>query len=132
MPVKRRTGKVRYALGEAEAEWLRGDVVVDRGDFETPFFTPDCSQHCSPRCAAPKPGECSALAYAEKQRMRYGRPTLRQLWQLHRDEILPRWIEKNPGTRPRAWWCFEAKKPRKDGEAERAFLKRHKLLTEGE
>ena len=28
-------------------------------------------------------------------------------WEL-RDELLPTWIEQHPGTRPYAWWRFEA------------------------
>lgn len=29
-------------------------------------------------------------------------------WQLSRKNILKAWITRNPGTRPYAWWCFEA------------------------
>ena len=31
-----------------------------------------------------------------------------KLWDLHKDEILPRWIKKNPWTRPFAWWELDA------------------------
>lgn len=29
-------------------------------------------------------------------------------WQLHREQLLPVWIDQRPGTRPFAWWKFEA------------------------
>lgn len=30
------------------------------------------------------------------------------LWNEYRDEILERWIDKKPGTRPSLWWEFDA------------------------
>lgn len=35
------------------------------------------------------------------------------LWAAHRDTLLAEWIERRPGTRPHAWWRFEAREPRK-------------------
>ena len=32
----------------------------------------------------------------------------RECWQKHRDVLLAEWIEDNPGTRPWAWWRFDA------------------------
>jgi hypothetical protein len=35
------------------------------------------------------------------------------LWAIHRDAILSAWIAEHPGTRPWAWWKFEAAEPRR-------------------
>ena len=32
----------------------------------------------------------------------------RECWQKHREVLLAEWIEDNPGTRPWAWWRFDA------------------------
>lgn len=37
-----------------------------------------------------------------------------------------------PGTRPWAWWRFEAPEPLPEGEEESDYLKRHGLLLDGE
>ena len=34
------------------------------------------------------------------------------LWRFHRDELLAEWVKRRPGTRPPAWWKFEADEPR--------------------
>ena len=33
---------------------------------------------------------------------------LQQAWKRRRDELLPAFIAENPGTRPWAWWAFDA------------------------
>jgi hypothetical protein len=33
---------------------------------------------------------------------------LREAWEKVKTEILPEWIRKHPGTRPAAWWEFDA------------------------
>src|SRR5215475_12047883 len=33
-------------------------------------------------------------------------------WQTHREALLSWWVDHYPGTRPWAWWAFEAPKPR--------------------
>jgi len=38
---------------------------------------------------------------------------LQSAWRELRDELYPRWIQHYPGTRPYAWWCFEATQPRR-------------------
>jgi hypothetical protein len=35
------------------------------------------------------------------------------LWELHSAAILSAWIVHHPGTRPWAWWMFEATEPRR-------------------
>ncbi len=52
-------------------------------------------------------------------------------WKELRDELLPRWIREHPGTRPFAWWSFDAPGPR-EGDSELDYLRRHNLLTPGE
>jgi len=37
----------------------------------------------------------------------------RSAWEKHREDILREHVEKLPGTRPRAWWRFDAPGPRK-------------------
>lgn len=32
----------------------------------------------------------------------------REAWEAHRDDLLPAYIARNPGSRPTAWWEFEA------------------------
>lgn len=132
MPVKRRKSKARYELNEAEASWLRGDAEIVEVPFSTGFDMPDCKKPCTPRCAKPGRAGCGSLEWAEDHRRGMGRPTLRDLWNLHRDSVFPQWIERNPGTRPRAWWCFDAPAARRKDESERQYLERHKLLVEGE
>ena len=34
-------------------------------------------------------------------------------WELLRDTLLPRWIKERPGTRPAAWWLFDAPDPKR-------------------
>lgn len=31
-----------------------------------------------------------------------------KVWKKAREDLLPRWIHRHPGTRPRAWWTVEA------------------------
>ena len=50
------------------------------------------------------------------------------LWEIYRDEIMERWTEKYPGTRPWAWWAFDA--PKRESDA--AWLKRKGFLTSKE
>lgn len=38
---------------------------------------------------------------------------MREAWEDLRDELLPAWIAENPGTRPWAWWKFDAPEPRR-------------------
>ena len=38
---------------------------------------------------------------------------MRQAWEELRDDLLPAWIAENPGTRPYAWWAFDAPEPRR-------------------
>ncbi|HWL93850.1 MAG TPA: hypothetical protein VNT79_09970, partial [Phycisphaerae bacterium] len=37
----------------------------------------------------------------------------REAWECLRDELLPKWIEENPGSRPWAWWAFDAPERRR-------------------
>ena len=55
-----------------------------------------------------------------------------ELWNTHRAEVLTYWTRENPGTRPTLWWRFESPEPRRSGESEREYLRRHRLLTPGE
>jgi hypothetical protein len=53
-------------------------------------------------------------------------------WQFHGRRLTAEWIGRRPGTRPPAWWEFEAPAPRLAGESEYVYLLRHGLLTRWE
>ncbi len=46
------------------------------------------------------------LIFDEKPRK--GISPAQELWKIKREELLHYWIEKHPGTRPYAWWKFDA------------------------
>jgi hypothetical protein len=41
---------------------------------------------------------------------------MRKAWEELRHELLPEWIREHPGTRPYAWWKFDAPEPRRHME----------------
>lgn len=41
------------------------------------------------------------------------RDAQRRTWEEHREALLMQWIEAHPGTRPEAWWRFDASEPRR-------------------
>jgi hypothetical protein len=51
-------------------------------------------------------------------------PLWRALWERHRDGLLSEWIARHPGSRPPAWWAFDAPGPQPDGESEVQYLHR--------
>jgi hypothetical protein len=54
----------------------------------------------------------------------------REAWEELRDDILPAWIEARPGTRPFAWWRFDAPERRRCTNGVHPFddpLQREKL-----
>ena len=62
-------------------------------------------------------------------------PTLwRALWERHRGVVMAEHIRIRPGTRPCAWWMFDADglPDRDDDEPEAEFLHRHDLLDPDE
>src|SRR5262245_3435777 len=53
----------------------------------------------------------------------------RDLWATHRTELLAEWMRTQPaGTRPWAWWEYEAPDDQGDTETDAAFLERHGFL----
>ena len=52
-------------------------------------------------------------------------------WEMHRDALIEAWLAEHPGTRPAAFWAFDAA-DRRESETETAYLTRHKLLTVSE
>ena len=43
---------------------------------------------------------------------------LRRTWSEHRAALLASWVEKHPGTRPQAWWRYDApREPQGRGQA---------------
>jgi hypothetical protein len=57
---------------------------------------------------------------------------LAEFWAEHRDRIVEHHVRRHPGTRPVRWWPYDAPDPRRQGESERAYLRRHKILRPGE
>jgi hypothetical protein len=53
-------------------------------------------------------------------------------WYAVRNEVMAAWIEARPGSRPPAWWRFEALEPRKPRETEAGYLTRMNLWAPGE
>jgi hypothetical protein len=58
------------------------------------------------------PTDLSGRAKVEIFMLRHGGDRLREVWQLHRDEILPEFIRKNLCSRPFCWWKFDIKELR--------------------
>jgi hypothetical protein len=61
---------------------------------------------------------------------------LRAAWELLREELIAEHVAAEPGTRPWAWWRFDASEQRRlvagDHETEVAYLRRLNLLTADE
>ena len=57
---------------------------------------------------------------------------IKSAWADLGSDIMARWIVEHPGTRPWAWWQFDAPEPRKEDETEAACLQRRGLLTKAE
>jgi hypothetical protein len=36
--------------------------------------------------------------------------TLRQAWEENREDVVAEWVKRKPGTRPSAWWKWDAPK----------------------
>src|SRR5215207_9642710 len=53
-------------------------------------------------------------------------------WHVVRGDVLAHWIEHHPGSRPTAWWKFEAHEPRKPRETQAMYLTRMGLWAPGE
>jgi len=60
------------------------------------------------------------------------RGTIEDAWNAFGEEFLANYINHNPGSRPWAWWTFEAKHPAAESETTAEYLTRHKLWTRGE
>jgi len=45
--------------------------------------------------------------------LRGNRQNEKKIWKKYHDLILSSWLQNRPGTRPFAWWKFEASEPRK-------------------
>ena len=55
--------------------------------------------------------------------------TAAELWAAYGAEVTAEWIERHPGTRPQAWWRFDAPICPVDGDEEVDYLRHHRLLT---
>lgn len=82
---------------------------------------PDGGPSCKPYLWRPEFDGCFARSNAAKE-----------LWESIRNQELPRWVKEHPGSRPSAWWEFDASEPRPRGESEAAYLERHDLLSPAE
>src|SRR5690242_15024366 len=74
--------------------------------------------------------EAFALQYGPEGVVRL---TLRQAWEEHREDVLAEWTKKHPGTRPSAWWQWDAPEDAPSNrETQAAYLRRHGLLLPNE
>ena len=92
MPIKRRLTKTRKAAVSVAALHLLSDG----------FY--------------PAPEDPSRIA---ELKFFFSDAELRALWEQCRDEILSAWVSQNPGTRPPAWWRYDA--PRATDEQLRSW-----------
>jgi hypothetical protein len=53
-------------------------------------------------------------------------------WRDVQEAVLAAWIEQHPGSRPTAWWKWEAHEPRGPRETQAAYLDRLGLWAPGE
>ena len=60
------------------------------------------------------------------------RPSVAEMWKAVGEGIVQEWAREAPGSRPSCWWEFEAPEPRRPGEAQAEYLRRHNLLLPGE
>jgi hypothetical protein len=83
----------------------------------------------------------TSLSFCERRWLLSGRPGalyflerahVEKLWHKYADAIMARHIARYPGTRPANWWRFNAREPRRIGESQYEYLKRHGLLQPGE
>ncbi len=58
--------------------------------------------------------------------------TRRAAWYEHRDKILNGWLESHPGTRPGAWWSYEAKEQPAEKEEQWEVLHRLGVMDDTE
>jgi hypothetical protein len=96
------------------------------------------------------PPAADTADFAAYVRLRYRRDDgMREAWRRHGGVLLAQWVAQHPGTRPWAWWMFEApddavgrpderledyvaRLDERDRETEAAFLRRHGLLQPSE
>ena len=70
-----------------------------------------------------KHGEVELEKFGIQRRKLLTDDEIREAWKSHGKKIIKDWIKNNPGTRPDAWWDFEAPEPRAriSGEGEPDF-----------
>jgi hypothetical protein len=56
------------------------------------------------------------------------RETALELWAALREEMIVSHIQRQPRSRPWAWWALEDREPRRKDESEASYLKRLRLL----
>jgi hypothetical protein len=56
---------------------------------------------------------------------------LAAVWADHGDAIVAEHVAEHPGSRPHRWWQYSAPEPRRDGEAEVAYLDRPFVVPAG-
>jgi len=83
----------------------------------------------------------ASLSFREKRWLLSGRPgaliflapaRVQALWAEFGDQITARHAASHPFTRPPNCWRFSAPEPRREGETQREYLERHRLLLPSE
>lgn len=124
MPVRRRRPKAREQLSEGQLLFLAGspwpapdEAYGHEGDPGAWYM--ENMRHCW-------------LTSPWRSDEPSGGPTAAELWSAYGAEATAEWIKRDPGTRPPAWWRFDAPVPPEDGDEEVGYLRRHHLLTPAE
>ena len=56
----------------------------------------------------------------------------REVWCDLREQLLAEWVSEHPGTRPFAWWTYDAPEPLGEGESQVQYLTRLGLMDANE
>jgi hypothetical protein len=116
MPIKRRLAKGRDQLSPGQVLFLEG----------APWPAPDeAYQEHAPGARFRESMIHCWLSSPWRSDMPTDGPTAAELWEQFGSQVTAEWISKNPGSRPPAWWRFNAPSVRKDGDDELAYVTRH-------
>jgi hypothetical protein len=79
-----------------------------------------------------RPAETSIMEWLALRRDVSPLFKVKDLWAMHRDAVIAKWIVENPGERPTLFWKYSAPEPRRDSESQASYLERNGLMIAGE
>jgi hypothetical protein len=125
MPVKRRRAKGRAQLSAGQRAFLDSLPFPQPDEFYGDKNAPGWYRETLVHSHLTSPWRADAPPYG----VGVSGPTAAELWAAYGAEVTAEWIERNPGTRPPAWWRFDAPVCPVDGDEGVDYLRRHRLLT---